>query len=340
MGVSHVVVVVAVFIFAAVVVSSQVEEFIDRLGSTFTAIYLGVFYFLFCMTATAYVKVTCTSPGRPQDLLEGGAAAPYMDMGRDAKEKHMRVCNRCKCNKPERCHHCSDCNACTLKMDHHCPWVNNCVGFRNYKFFYLLLLYGTLTELMCLGLLIYSLVERDAWETWDYVSCACVGIVGLFALGTVGLWVFHTSLLLVNQTTIEQLQSVSSETYSLGARNNVRQVLGGNPLIWLIPCVWGVPDAEFDGVNWDDPRQRPALAPVPKPPANGNGNGNEVSSDAIEIQVTGPAGATLSSPPPPMYAVDGSGLGVQAHVGAPPIVGDINPDQSSIEQRIAPSYAA
>ena len=48
------------------------------------------------------------------------------------------------CNhvKPDRCHHCRICGVCVLKMDHHCPWVNNCVSYTNYKAFILFLFYA------------------------------------------------------------------------------------------------------------------------------------------------------------------------------------------------------
>lgn len=47
----------------------------------------------------------------------------------------------------QRCHHCSTCNKCILNMDHHCPWLNNCVGFYNRKYFMMLLMYAWLLTL-------------------------------------------------------------------------------------------------------------------------------------------------------------------------------------------------
>lgn len=56
----------------------------------------------------------------------------------------LRYCDKCLVIKPDRAHHCSVCGQCVLKMDHHCPWVNNCVNFTNYKYFVLFLGYGLL----------------------------------------------------------------------------------------------------------------------------------------------------------------------------------------------------
>ncbi|ORY73264.1 DHHC palmitoyltransferase-domain-containing protein [Leucosporidium creatinivorum] len=62
-------------------------------------------------------------------------------------DRRARTCKKClpvdgvRPPKPERSHHCSVCRTCILKFDHHCPWIKQCVGLHNERYFLLFLIY-------------------------------------------------------------------------------------------------------------------------------------------------------------------------------------------------------
>lgn len=100
----------------------------------YMVLYLILTHLFIVLTVYCYIATMLKTAGKPPKFW-----GFYFD---DLEDKKKRMCLICYNFKPERCHHCSTCGWCVLVMDHHCPWINNCIGFFNKKFFMLLLFYS------------------------------------------------------------------------------------------------------------------------------------------------------------------------------------------------------
>ena len=79
-------------------------------------------------------------------------------------------CRTCTVVKPARSKHCTVCDACVLGMDHHCIWINQCVGHFNYKWFLafiffhaLLTLYGFVAGF---GIFLHIIDEQNLFRNY------------------------------------------------------------------------------------------------------------------------------------------------------------------------------
>jgi hypothetical protein len=164
------------------------------------------------------------------------------------KEVHpCEMCPDCQVMRSSRSKHCAICNRCVERFDHHCPWINNCVGVNNHNSF-ITFIYSLVITLVFL--VISSCISFGAkayrnpaeWPLYELcignlceegwfrdIICVCnIVICAFFGFPGMALCLVHTLNYSKNKTTNERFaKSKGNATASQASESDATSVMTG-----------------------------------------------------------------------------------------------------------------
>jgi len=233
--------------------------------STIGLAHRALFTGLLAMGALSHWRAMTTDPGTvpPNAMPLAGQLQEDMEKG-----SPPRKCRRSGIYKPPRAHYDSEIRRVVMHMDHHCPWVNNCVGMANHKYFVLFCAYVFLGSLYALALLVVRSIQCGLFKKartfqppeWCDDKSSTGGVAFLmrillliesclFGLFTLVMFFETVCSLMSGETYIDQLQSRHQKKAAKTRTSfqNLQQVFGNNAL-WQ----WALPVAPW----WRDQDER------------------------------------------------------------------------------------
>lgn len=243
-------IVAPVSVFCAFVARKLIDEFPHHLGLLIMIIVIAfTFYVIILLLMTSGrdpgIIPRNTHPPQPETPDQGqeigSGQTPQLRLPRFKEVSvngmivKVKYCDTCMLYRPPRCSHCSICDNCVERFDHHCPWVGQCIGRRNYRFFFMFVSSATLLCIYVFGfcwvyaIKIMNSEDISIWRALIKTPASIVLIIYTFlAVWFVGgLTIFHSYLISTNQSTYENFRyryDRSENPYNKGIFGNFKEV--------------------------------------------------------------------------------------------------------------------
>ena len=223
-------------------------------GGAWGYINVTILHTALLLSLYSYLRATFSNPGMVplskvkidfSDFPSRSRGYPSQSSGEESHESQENwvMCKSCENYKPPQAVHCRKCKRCIKRRDHHCVWINNCIGERNKKFFVLFCLY---TAALCFYSLIYSLVSwyvhRHSLQTVDLVFIIIASVVflvfGLFTAGSLSdqflasIWdnYYSARWLFINGKRVKKVKKP--------IKLILQEIFGHEWVcMWLVPCI-------------------------------------------------------------------------------------------------------
>jgi palmitoyltransferase ZDHHC9/14/18 len=153
----------------------------------------------------------------------------------------QKFCNTCKIFRPPRSKHCQMCDNCVLRFDHHCPFVGNCIGLHNYRYFLVLINSASLFLFITIGMTLHvlylefgqinSVVNPFARFVWTLAYNPFKDVFLVYSvfllLAVLILSMYHSFIVFQNLTTNEHVKKYYEQDnpFDFGPSRNAKQVL-------------------------------------------------------------------------------------------------------------------
>lgn len=208
----------------------------------YSTINIIIFQLLAFLAFASHIRTMLSDPGA---VPRGNATKEMIEqMGYREGEMFFK-CPKCCSIKPERAHHCSVCQRCIRKMDHHCPWVNNCVGENNQKYFVLFTFYIAAISIHAMFLVVTEFAQcvHTEWRQCSPYSPPTTIFLLLFLSFEALLFAIFTLIMLATQLTaifndqtgIEQLKKEEARWAKKSRLKSIHSVFGRFSLAWFSP---------------------------------------------------------------------------------------------------------